>query len=373
MEDFLAQVIKKRGSITFKEFMKLALYHPEYGYYTARQSQLGKVGDFYTSVHVSPLFGAMMGRQIAEVFNILSCPPSFIVTEFGAGDGALAYDILTWLEKEHQDCFQTLTYQIVEISPELRKKQAEALKDYLPRIKWVDSETLEQAPFEGVILSNELIDALPVHLAKFSQGQWLEAWVSVDSQGKLTQQWEEASQDFSNYFKLLDWYPKEGQVVEVNFGALKWLDTVSKALKKGIVITIDYGYLAQELEQPHRFDGTLLCYHQHKVVKDPFVNLGEQDMTSHANFTALMKQGEKNRLKTCGFMTQAKFLLNLGIMDVVESMSKKDPQEARKQILAVKKLAFPEGMGEIFKVLIQHKGLEQPQLRCLVPFHKQMR
>ncbi|MBO8167942.1 MAG: SAM-dependent methyltransferase [Thermoanaerobacteraceae bacterium] len=374
MEQEIKRLIKQNGPITFRDFMEQALYNPEKGYYTAHRAQLGREGDFYTSVHVSPLFGGMLGRQAAEVFAILDYPRSFTIIEFGAGDGMLAKDILSWLEKEHKDCFAALEYRIVEISPRLRDKQKETLEGYLSKVDWVDSEALAAGePVEGMVLSNELVDAFPVHLVRKCWGQWQESWVTVDDRGELQQVWDRASRDFNGYFELLDWFPQEGQTVEVNFGALDWLELVACSLKRGVVITIDYGYLAEELEAPQRFDGTLLCYHRHRVVEDPLQNIGRQDITSHANFTALMKHGIKLSLKTAGFMTQSKFLLNLGIMQVVEEMSRTDRQEAYKQALAVKKLAFPEGMGEIFKVLVQYKGLTNPRLRCLVPFYKQLR
>ncbi|WP_366924711.1 SAM-dependent methyltransferase [Metallumcola ferriviriculae] len=371
----IKEFVTDRGKVTFRDFMEQALYHPQAGYYTAHQNRLGREGDFYTSVHVSYLFGAMVARQAAEMYEILGCPQPFTITEFGAGDGMLAKDILDWLKEEHYDCFQAVQYRIVEISSKLSERQKDNLAEYSGMVSWYsEQELLGKESVQGVVLTNELIDAFPVHILKYSSTGWQEAWVEVNGQGQFIQQWGEPSRDFSKYFQLLDWQPRrEGQVVEVNMAALAWLETVSASLTKGFVITIDYGRLVAELDDPRFAAGTLLCYHQHKVVNDPLQNVGRQDITSHANFTALMKKGEELKLSTTAFMYQANFLLNLGIMKVVEEIAKTDNERAHKDVLAVKRLAFPGGMGETFRVLIQHKGVDQPQLRCQIPFHKQIR
>lgn len=367
--------IKKDGTMTFRDYMEQALYHPQAGYYTVHQDRLGREGDFYTSVHVSYLFGAMLARQVAEMYRIMGCPQPFIVIEFGAGDGMLARDILSWLAGKHRDCFQDLQYRIVEISARLVTRQQATLAEYVHKVNWVDKkELIRQGPVDGVALSNELIDAFPVHLLKYSSRGWQEAWVDIDREGKLAKRWQGPSRDFHDYFALLAWQPRqEGQVVEANLAALDWLEAVASILQRGFVITIDYGYLVEELDDPRFLDGTLLCYYRHKVVNDPLSNVGWQDITSHANFTALMAGGKQLALETTAFMSQSKFLLNLGIMQAVEEMAGEDTGEAHKQALAVKKLAFPGGMGETFKVLIQHKNITEPRLRCLVPFHKQLR
>lgn len=368
--------IKNSGEITFRDFMEQALYHPRYGYYTAFQDRLGRQGDFYTSVHVSYLFGAMIARQLDEMCRLMDCAHQFVVTEFGAGDGMLAKDILHWMSEHHRECFEKLSYRIVEISPVLSQRQQDTLNEYSAKVTWLSQQELaEQEPVDGVVVSNELIDAFPVHMVKNTTSGWQEAWITLGEQGQLEQSWGSPSRQFDNYFSLLDWQPqREGHIVEVNEDAMDWLTDVASGLRKGFVITVDYGYRAMELDDPRRAHGTVLCYHRHKVIKDPLINVGQQDITSHANFTALMNKGAELGLATTALMPQSKFLLNLGIMHAVEDIAKSDAEAAQQQALAVNRLAFPGGaMGETFRVLVQHKGMVDPQLHCLIPFHKQLR
>jgi SAM-dependent MidA family methyltransferase len=217
---------------------------------------------------------------------------------------------------------------------------------------------------EGCFLSNELVDAFPVHQVTLDHGNLKEIYVTQDH-GQLTEQWGEPSEPrIPSYFQSIGIKLQEGQRAEVNLKALDWVEKVARCLKKGFVLTIDYGYLAKELYGSHRRKGTLLCYYQHQTSENPYERLGEQDITSHVNFTGLIQKGEEVGLHLTGLVPQYQFLLALGFLQEIESlggeMSEMDALQLR---LTLKHLIEPEmGMGEVFKVLIQHKGIDRPQL-----------
>jgi SAM-dependent MidA family methyltransferase len=217
---------------------------------------------------------------------------------------------------------------------------------------------------EGCFLSNELVDAFPVHQVIFDHGNLKEIYVT-QNQGQLNEQWGEPSDPrIASYFQSMGITLQEGQRAEVNLKALDWMEKVARRLKKGFVLTIDYGYLAKELCGPHRREGTLLCYTQHQTSENPYERLGEQDITSHVNFTSLIQKGEEAGLQFTGFVPQYQFLIALGLLQEMESLGREmSEMDALQFRLSLKHLIEPEmGMGEVFKVLIQHKGIDQPQL-----------
>jgi SAM-dependent MidA family methyltransferase len=364
---FIFSQIEKRGAIPFSQFMEWCLYHPEDGYYQSERMGIGREGDFYTGPCVHPLFGGLIAKQLSQMSEQLE-GARFDIVEQGGGRGFLCKDVLQWAEKNASAFYQRLRYHLIETSPHLLKEQRETLGDHEKggKVFWIDPEVFEQgkALMEGCFLSNELVDAFPVHRVIFDHGNLKEIYITQDH-GQLKEQWGELSDPrIAPYFQSMDIALREGQRAEVNLKALDWVEKVARCLRKGFVLTIDYGYLAKELYGPHRREGTLLCYYQHRTSENPYERLGEQDITSHVNFSSLIQKGEQVGLHLTGLVPQYQFLLALGLLQEMESLGRDlSEMDALRLRLSLKHLIEPEmGMGEVFKVLIQHKGIDQPQL-----------
>ncbi len=364
---FIFSQIEKRGAVPFSQFMEWCLYHPDDGYYRSERTHIGRDGDFYTSPCVHPLFGGLIAKQLFQMSEQLE-GAWFDVVEQGGGRGFLCEDILRWAKKNASAFYQRLRYHLIEPSPHLLKEQRERLKDHEKsgKVFWMDPRAFEEgnAPMEGCFLSNELVDAFPVHQVIFDHGNLKEIYVTQDH-GQLKEQCREPSDPrIASYFPSMDVALQEGQRAEVNLKALDWVEKVAGCLRKGFVLTIDYGDLAKELYGSHRRDGTLLCYHQHRISENPYERLGEQDMTSHVNFSSLIQKGEEVGLHLTGLVPQYRFLLALGLLQEMESLGREMSEtDALQSRLSLKHLIEPEmGMGEVFKVLIQHKGIRPSQL-----------
>jgi len=339
-EHFIAARILKEGPITFREFMEIALYHPQVGYYATASHRIGKEGDFFTSSSLGPLFGRVLARQLVQMLEILG---RGVLVEMGAGQGYLARDILEELERQGVKA----TYIIVEKSEAMRETQGELLASF--SVEWVEGlEELE--PVEGVFFSNELVDAFPVHMVEMTEEGLKEVlvdWRAGEFQEVLA---PPTTPRLKEYFRELGVNLPPGFRTEVNLDAMDWLKQVASKLKRGFLITIDYGYPSQELYQDYRRRGTLMAYYRHQAEENPYVRVGEQDLTAHVNFSALAHWGRKGGLEVLGFLPQSHFLLGLGILDLLSQ-----DEEGEKERLVAKALLLPGGMGETFKVLIQGK------------------
>jgi SAM-dependent MidA family methyltransferase len=356
--------------ITFAEFMDLALYHPDYGYYSSGQVAIGAEGDFFTASSLGPDFGELLAEQLAEMWLILNYPKPFQVIEMGAGLGDLAIDILNYWQSNYPDLLQNVEYSIVEESPSLIATQQEKLQSWRKKginLSWKNWSDLANNSVTGCFFSNELIDAFPVHQVIWQNHQLQEIYIGED-QGELIEIIAELSTSkLLNYFQQVqinldsDDYP-EGYRTEVNLQALDWLNRVSQKLNKGYLLTIDYGYSAQKYYHPQRSQGTLQCYYQHRYHSHPLVNLGLQDITTHVNFTALENHGKSLGLETLGFTNQALFLMSLGLGDRLAELStgKFNFAEIFKRRDALHQLIDPTGLGK-FGVLLQGKGLTPVQ------------
>ena len=374
LKRFILQQIEKRGPVPFSQFMEWCLYHPDDGYYQSGRAKIGKDGDFYTSPSVHPLFGQLIAKQLSQMAEMLG-GETFDVVETGGGKGFLCEDILNWTKRNRPAFYHRLQYHLLEISPFFLKEQKERLteQEREGKIDWIDSEEFGDAriQIEGCFLANELIDAFPVHRVIFDQGTLKEIYVTQEN-GNLKEQWGDLSdRRIPDYFRSMEITLQEGQKAEVNLEALKWVERVSRCLRRGFVLTIDYGYLAHELFAPYRREGTLLCYYRHRASENPYERLGEQDMTSHVNFTSLIQKGEEEGLKLIDLVPQYRFLMGLGILQEMESLTKGISEvEGLKLRLSLKHLIETEaGMGEVFKVLVQYKGIENPQLDGLRDLH----
>ncbi len=373
LKEWIHSQIEEKGPVPFSQFMEWCLYHPQYGYYRSGGSTIGKEGDYYTSSCVNPIFGGMVAKQLSQMADILDeeGKERFDIVEMGGGRGFLCKDILDRAKKKLPQFFRRLQYTLLETNPHFLKEQRERLRSYEEegKVSWMNPEIFEkgEASFTGCILSNELVDAFPVHSVVLANGKLREFYVTQDH-GQLREVMGEPSDPrLISYFDSMDIALQEGQRAEINLKALDWIENVERLLKKGFVLTIDYGYLAEELYAPPRRDGTLLCYFRHQTSTNPYERLGEQDITSHVNFTALIKQGEKVGLQLTGLVSQYRFLLALGILQEVEFLNRDASEfDGLRTRLSLMHLIEPEvGMGEVFKVLIQHKGIEKPILNGL--------
>jgi len=354
--------IERTGPITFAEFMEITLYHPQYGYYASGRSWRGKGGDYFTSPTVHWLFGAMLGKQVAQMWKILS-RDDFEIVEMGGGEGYLCYDILDYLKQREPLLYDCVRYISVEVSPRNSEEQRELLGPFAEKVCWCVPDQLKTNGVTGCFLSNELVDSFPVHRVIMQAGKLREIYVTVED-GILKDVFDKPSTTaLEEYFGRLGISLVEGQEAEVNLEALRWLRHVAEILETGFVITIDYGYSATELYSPHRKHGTLLCYRNHTVAADPYAYLGRQDITAHVDFTSLVACGEESGLAFAGLVPQYRFLLALGILEELQSLAKRKGElQSTDERLTIKNLILPGGMGDAFKVLIQHKGIAQPEL-----------
>lgn len=353
----IRQRISKEGPISFHDFMETALYYPDLGYYMVPKDKIGKKGDFYTSSNLGPVFGAMIGRQLEEMWR-LTDENEFTVVEYGAGTGVLCHDILDYL-KDNSGLYDRLHYAIIEKSPAMREKEKTHLQE---KVSWYN--TIEDLPdITGCILSNELIDNFPAHQV-IMKDELME--VFVDDQDGFIELLRPAPQAIKDYLADLNIMLPKGFRTEINLEATQWIAAIAASLKKGFVMTIDYGYSSEELYKPCRSRGTLLCYHRHQINDQPYQHVGEQDITAHVNFSALCHWGYQNGLACCGLTSQAQFLLALGFKEYLRQTA---PKTGNIEQLAMQEIRLTHtlliDMGNKFKVLIQQKGMPRAELSGL--------
>jgi SAM-dependent MidA family methyltransferase len=357
LTEIIRQRIRKEGPVPFHDFMEMALYHPEQGYYMAPQDRIGKNGDFYTSSSLGPVFGAMIGKQLEEMWH-LTGETRFTIVEYGAGTGVLCHDILDYL-KDNSRLYDHVHYAIIEKSPAMREKEKMHL---LEKVGWYDS-IQDLSGITGCILSNELVDNFPVHQVVM-EDELME--VFVDDQDGFVELLKPASQMIRDYLADLNVVLPKGYRTEVNLAAIQWIAVVAASLKRGYIITIDYGYSSEGLYKPCQSQGTLLCYHQHHINDQPFQQVGKQDITAHVNFSALCHWGLRAGLTCCGLTSQAQFLLALGFKEYLRNTSVQTgniAQLALQEVMLTRTLLVD--MGRKFKVLIQQKGMPDAELSGL--------
>lgn len=373
LREFILSRIEAEGPIPFSQFMEWCLYHPDLGYYQTERRKIGKEGDYYTSSCVHPLFGYLIAKQLRQMSELLGSEV-FDVVEMGGGRGLLCRDILRWAKEKAPSFYQTLRYNLIETGPFSLSEQKEALaeEEKAGKVFWIDAEELgeKEGRFEGCFLSNEIVDAFPVHRVMLGRGRLRELYVTQRN-GRFEEAWDEPSDPrLLSYFESMGVSLHEGQKAEINLRALDWMKKVGRWLRRGFVLTIDYGSLARELYAPSRHEGTLLCYYKHRISENPYERAGEQDLTSHVNFTGLVLKGKEGGLNFTGLVPQYRFLIGLGLIEEMEAMAAELGEiDKLKLRLSLKHLIDPEvGMGEAFKVLIQHKGVEDPSLDGLKEF-----
>jgi len=364
LRKLIREAIARSGGLPFIDYMQMCLYHPQHGYYMTPRKRIGKEGDFFTSSSVHRVFGQLIARQVAQVWELLGRQP-MTVAEQGAGEGHLALDILDALADEAPQCYADIDYRLVEVSPVHRQRQQQLLSSHQARLSWCQLDEL--AGMRGCFISNELVDAFPVHLLEKQDGELQEVFVVEHGDGFAEELRPPQNSALQDYFNWLGCGPLEGCRAEANLAGAEWMRQVARLMDRGLVLTVDYGYPAAELYAPFRSAGTLLCYHRHRSNDNPYRHVGCQDITSHVDFTALQKAGAEGGLETLCFGEQYRFLMGLGFIELLMELQARetDPHKAQQLRMTLKNLIMPEGgMGETFKVLVQGKGLGQPELLC---------
>jgi SAM-dependent MidA family methyltransferase len=369
--------IRERGPMPFSRYMDICLYDPVQGYYSRNAEQFGKAGDFYTSSDVHAVFGRLMARQFEEIWRALDWPPNLEIVELGPGRGLFARDMLDWSKKKFPDFFSALTIILQESSPALRRKLEENLRDHVSSRK-VELEFGVQAErpagasatsvgtiIPRIIFANEFFDALPVEILS-AQGK---LYIACEHD-RLCEVWLEPSPAELEFLDRYGVHPENTERIEVPIIAQNMMRQAAHELDRGVIIVIDYGYTrSQQLTGLHR--GTLMTYRNHAPGTDPYQAPGEQDITSHVNFTALAAACEDAGMKCEKLLTQSQFLMGIGqcneFADVFEDC--RLPQEKAKVALQLKHLIAPEGMGETFKVLLASKRIASEKIGSLGGLH----
>jgi SAM-dependent MidA family methyltransferase len=365
LAELLAERIRRYGPLTFADYMRECLYHPTYGYYS--KAEVTRFADYYTSVDVHPIFGRLLARQFAGMWENLGRPEEFMLVEAGAGVGRLASYILDFCASRLSDFYRPLKYVAVERSASRREQIAGRLKQHAKAGHAAASAEIPLHISAGCLFSNELVDALPVHRVVLQDGAPKEIFVGF-ADGRFVDHISELSTcAITEYFATQGITLHEGHQAEAGLEACDWIMEVGRRLERGYVLTIDYGHRATELFDDHHMRGTLLAYQDHRATENYYASPGQQDLTAHVDFTALETWGKRSGLEISGFASQTAFLLALGQRNEFADLqddgeTETDHVRARLQL---KTLIHPEGMGERFQVLIQEKGVSGARLTGL--------
>jgi SAM-dependent MidA family methyltransferase len=368
LKTLLLETLRRSGPITFERYMGLCLYHPEFGYYLRGRERTGVAGDYFTSSDLHPIFARLMARQAAEMWEALGGPSRFTWVEMGAGRGLFARDFLGWVKRALPDFAAALEYVAIEPGAQQRAQVRERLaEEGLESAVRLAASLEELELVSGCFFSNELVDAFPVAMVTRVGGHLKEIYVTREGDelrersGPISR--PEIAAAAARYADRLE----EGQRVEVNLQAIQWIRSVAEKLVRGFVVTIDYGDLAERLYAGDRPCGTLMSYRGHVASEDLYSAPGECDLTAHVNFSALIDAGRDAGLELAGFTTQERFLMALGeeneFADLYDAgQTEVERLQAR---LKLKRLIYPEGMGNIFKVLMQQRDVAAPKLTGL--------
>lgn len=355
----------KNGDLTFHDFMHLVLYAPGLGYYSAGSHKIGPAGDFITAPELSPLFGQSIAVQAQQVLSE-DCAS---MLEFGAGTGRLAVSVMSYLAQVDALPEQ---YIILEPSPDLKQRQqalvAAELPELVNRFQWV-SELPDS--FSGVMVANEVIDAMPVHGFRVVGDRIEEMMVIVDADEELTIAYSETLSP-----ALSDWWSTTGQqlglpdgyISEVNLAMNAWIKSIGESLTKGLVLLIDYGFPVAEYYLPERNTGTIKCHYRHRHHDDPLKLLGLQDVTAHVDFTSVAEAGLDYGFDVLGYANQGAFLTSCGILQLAEAAVGDDLKQQVLMSQQIKPLIMPEEMGELFKVMTLAKDIDPVSLGGLIGF-----
>ncbi len=346
------EIAASGGAIDFARFMERALYEPGLGYYSGGRRKFGAAGDFVTAPEMGPLFADCLARPCAQVLQATRGD----MLEAGAGSGVLAADLLLALEK-----LGTLpaNYFILELSAELRARQQKTLVQKAPhlaaRVHWLDA--LPAKGFRGVVLGNELLDAMPVE--RFRMTAWGLKQLQVGwENGRFV--WRERTADRAVQERIGPICLPEGYTSEIGFAAEGWVRSIADALEQGVLLLIDYGFPRAEFYHAQRRAGTLMCHYRQRAHDDPLILVGLQDVTAHVDFSAIAQAGQSAGLGLLGYASQAAFLLDCGLEEIVVASNPNDVRAHLQLTSQIKKLTLPHEMGELYKVIALAREFETP-------------
>lgn len=350
-------------AISFRDYMDICLYSEPHGYYRNNRMKIGKQGDFYTSSSVGSIMGEMLAAFIsAQVQNDKITPEPIHVVEWGGGNGRLALHLLDEMKRTVPIVYTRLIYTIIESSTYHRELQRALLEEHEQVIRFTsETEWIAEAPQDQVfVLANELLDAFPIHRIRYKDMRFQESYIA----------WREEEQSFLEIWlpitsqRILDYLARsrvqwlDGQIGEVNLDAEIWISRAAKRIHSGSCIIIDYGDIEEELYASHRYKGTLMCYRNHQALDNPLIHQGEQDMTSHVDFTSCLSAAIESGFTSCKLQTQQEFLVEQGIFQKLQDHYDPNPfSEVSKRNRSIRQLLLSDQMSELFKVcIITKKG-----------------
>ncbi|WP_396956108.1 class I SAM-dependent methyltransferase [Nitrosomonas sp.] len=350
------RIMHSGGWISFADYMETVLYTPAIGYYSGGAAKFGAAGDFVTAPEISPLFGHTLARQVAPILTAVN---QGSILEFGAGSGRLAVDLLCGLEELNS---LPQHYYILDLSADLQQRQRAMVEQHIPhlasRVSWL-SALPEQ--FEGLILANEVLDAMPVHLIAWQNGNITERGVIWKDQRPVWQNQALAAGELLDVARRLpptDQFSHPFYISEVSLANRHFIRSLAMLLQRGAVLLVDYGFGQSEYYHPQRYQGTLMCHYRHHAHDDPFFLPGLQDITSHVDFSAVARIALDSGLQLAGYTTQAHFLINCGITDLLARTPADQPGSYLPLVSQVQQLVSPAEMGELFKVMVLSKGID---------------
>jgi SAM-dependent MidA family methyltransferase len=347
-----AEIAANHGVLPFARFMELALYAPGLGYYSGAKHKFGAAGDFVTAPELGPVFARCLARQCAEILAVTGGE----LLEAGAGSGALAAELLLELERLGR---LPPRYLILELSAALRAHQQATLHERAPhlagRVTWLDG--LPAPGFRGVVLGNELLDALPVERFRVRADGIARLAVGREHQRFV---WREIEADAGMHARLASLGLPPGYESEIGLAAEGWVRSLADVLEHGVLLLIDYGFPRGEFYHPQRAQGTLMCHYRHRAHTDPLILVGLQDITAHVDFSAIAQAGAEAGLAPLGYASQSMFLLGCGLEEVMADMPVADARAQLTLAAEVKKLTLPHEMGELFKAIALGRGIETP-------------
>ena len=351
LQTIITDKIKSTGPLSFVDYMDLALYYPGHGYYNSGCFRTGKKADYFTGPTLTWLYGHMIAKQIEDMWSSMN-ENKFTIVEYGAGSAVMAMDILFYL-KRNLTLYDQLEYFIIEKNESANATHNGRLHE---KVKYIRS-IKEIAPVTGCILSNELLDNFPVHRVVM-QDQLMEIFVGLNEAGKLEEIFKPAGENLHNYLGYQHIKLPGGAYGEINLAAAEWIKEIAKNLKKGYILTIDYGGTGTELYNKFGKAGTLHCYNSHIINRNFYDDIGLQDITAYVNFSALHFYGLQHGLHLCGYTNQSRFLHSLGFADYVKEMEtdgKLQDLTPKEKVFLINALFY--SMGQQFRVLIQQKAL----------------
>jgi len=346
--------IRRDGPVTFAWFMEQALYHPIHGYYSSGRCAIGRQGDYFTNVSVGPLVGRLLAAQFAEMWEMLGRSDDFTIVEQGAHHGDFARDVLGAAREKAPEFFSALRYCVVEPFPVLQERQATTLFYFREKVTWKKSLS-ELEPFRGVHFSNELLDAMPVHLLARAGGDddWKQRCVVESRDGFWFASEPITDAQLHEHAQKIPREELGDYETEANLAALDWIENVSRKLLRGYVLTVDYGYPRDEFYAAERTSGTLQCRAQHRTVASPLDQIGHADITAHVDWTSVAERADECGFALHGFTDQHHFITGVLARLVQDEVAENREPSTRR---ALQTLLHPELLGTAFQFLALAKN-----------------